>query len=176
MGNWFGKLKELFTSKKLELCLVGLENSGKTTLLSVLSMGHAVETLPTVGLNVKYVNKGGVNMKVWDLGGQERFRSEWPRYTANCDVILFVVDGHDHKKIPTARKELHQLLEDKSLANKPLLVVLNKIDLEPRFTKNEIVKSLNLDYLTQPWIVAPISAKHRTNIQEVVDWLLSNSQ
>lgn len=27
--------------------------SGKSTLLSVLSLGHAVETCPTIGLNVK---------------------------------------------------------------------------------------------------------------------------
>ena len=38
--------------------------SGKTTLLNVLSMGHAIETLPTVGLNVKIMKKEGVSMKV----------------------------------------------------------------------------------------------------------------
>ena len=72
MGILFTKLYELFASKKLEICMVGLENSGKTTLLNVLSLGHAVETLPTVGLNVKVMTKEGINMKVWDLGGQPR--------------------------------------------------------------------------------------------------------
>ena len=32
MGNIVEKLKQLFQGKKLEVVLVGLENSGKTTL------------------------------------------------------------------------------------------------------------------------------------------------
>jgi ADP-ribosylation factor-like protein 8 len=48
MGSLFSLLSSLFSGKQLELCLVGLENSGKTTLLNVLSMGYPVETLPTV--------------------------------------------------------------------------------------------------------------------------------
>ena len=63
MGSVLTKLFELFTTRKLELCLVGLENSGKTTLLNVLANGQVVETLPTVGLNVKLMKKEGVKMK-----------------------------------------------------------------------------------------------------------------
>jgi ADP-ribosylation factor-like protein 8 len=66
--------------------------SGKTTLLNVLAYGHPVETCPTIGLNVKTVRKGGVQMKCWDVGGQQQYRNEWGRYTRGCDVILFVVD------------------------------------------------------------------------------------
>ena len=39
MGAMFSRMLELFWTKKLEVVLVGLENSGKTTLLSVLSNG-----------------------------------------------------------------------------------------------------------------------------------------
>ena len=34
MGNFINRLKELFTTSKLEIVLIGLENSGKTTLLN----------------------------------------------------------------------------------------------------------------------------------------------
>ena len=40
-------------------------HSGKTTLLNVLSMGEPLETCPTIGLNVKRVKRGGVNLKCW---------------------------------------------------------------------------------------------------------------
>jgi ADP-ribosylation factor-like protein 8 len=61
-------------------------------------------------------------------------------------------------------------LEEKSLKDKPVLILLNKIDLEPRFTKSEIIKHLNLEYLTDnPWAVVPISALRNTNINEVVE-------
>ena len=70
MGALFTKLLDAFYAKKLEVVLVGLENSGKTTLLNVLAAGRPVETCPTIGLNVKLVRKGGVQMKCWDIGGQ----------------------------------------------------------------------------------------------------------
>lgn len=95
MGGLFAKLLSTFYSKQLEVVLVGLENSGKTTLLNVLSQGAPAETVPTIGLNVKLVKKGGVTMKCWDIGGQQMYRSEWGRYAKGCDCIIFVVDAFE---------------------------------------------------------------------------------
>lgn len=130
MGNVFRRLVTLFYSKKLEVVLVGLENSGKSTLLSVISDGAPVETAPTIGLNVRMVKKGGVQMKCWDLGGQSQYRAEWGRYTRGCNCIIFVVDANATQLFGDARAELHRLLEDRELAKTPILVVANKIDLE----------------------------------------------
>ena len=159
MGQILQRMLDALYSKKLEVVLVGLENSGKTTLLNVLAKGHPVETCPTIGLNVKLVRKGGVQMKCWDIGGQAQYRSEWGRYTRGCDVIIYVVDAHAFDTIPLARKELHRLLEDRELATTPLLVLANKIDLEPHISEAELIRELNLDYIVDnPWIVIPISA------------------
>ena len=57
MGGLFTKLYEYLFSKKLEICLIGLENTGKTTFVNVL-MGVHKQNLPTIGLNVKQVKKG----------------------------------------------------------------------------------------------------------------------
>lgn len=38
-----------FHSKKMDIVLVGLENSGKTTLVNTLAMGEQTGTTPTVG-------------------------------------------------------------------------------------------------------------------------------
>lgn len=64
MGNLFEKLKNFLDNSKIEVCMVGLENAGKTTVLNQLTLGDASFTVPTVGLNVKQVKKGGVDMKV----------------------------------------------------------------------------------------------------------------
>ncbi|EPY25233.1 Arf/Sar family, other [Strigomonas culicis] len=177
MGSFLAKLKGLFSDdKKLELCLVGLENSGKTTLLNVLALGHPVETFPTIGLNVKAVKKEGVCMKMWDLGGQERFRSEWGRYTQGCDCVVYCVDAADYSRVETAGKELARLLSDSALNGLPLLVCLNKIDLEPHMSKEECIQMLELAKLSSnPWVVVPISAVRQINIGEVVDWLVGQS-
>ena len=137
MGNYFFRL--LF-SKKLEVVIVGLGNSGKTTLLNVLSEGVAVETIPTVGLNVRMIKKGGVQMKCWDLAGGEQYRNEWGRFTKGCDVIIFVVDANAMYLLPDAKKELHRLLEDKELARTAILVVANKIDLEPHASEPQLIR------------------------------------
>lgn len=162
--------------KKLEVVLVGLENSGKTTLLSVLSDGKPVETAPTIGLNVKMVKRGGVQMKCWDLGGQSQYRQEWGRYTRGCNVIVFVIDANAIHLLPDAKAELHRLLEDRELATTPLLVVSNKIDLEPHASEQVLIKELNLDYISDnPWIIIPCSALKVINIDNIVTWLVNQA-
>ena len=94
MGNIIRRLLESFYLKRMDIVLVGLENSGKTTLLGVLADGHPIDTVPTIGLDVRTLRRGRVQMKCWDLGGQEQYRSEWARYTSGCDVILFIVDSN----------------------------------------------------------------------------------
>lgn len=137
MGNY---LFRLLFSRKLEVVIVGLGNSGKTTLLHVLSDGTPVQTVPTVGLNVRMIKKGGVQMKCWDLAGGEQYRSEWGRFTKGCDVIIFVVDANAIHLLPEARMELHRLLEDKELARTAVLIVANKIDLEPHASEPLLIR------------------------------------
>jgi ADP-ribosylation factor-like protein 8 len=143
MGNL---IRRMLFSKKLEVVIVGLGNSGKTTLLNVLSDGIPVETVPTVGLNVRMIKKGGVRMKCWDLAGGEQYRNEWSRFTKGCDVIIFVVDANAMYLLPEAKKELHRLLEDKDLAKVALLVVANKIDLEPHATEPLLIRGISHSY------------------------------
>ena len=98
-------------------------------------------------------------MKCWDIGGQEQYRSEWSRYTKGCDVVLYVVDAAAPQKLPTARKELHKLLDDGSIGTTPMLVLANKIDLPNHVGEQELIEELALNYVVEtPWMVLPISA------------------
>ena len=40
------KIKNFFLRTKIEIVLIGLENSGKTTLLNQLTLGEAYSTAP----------------------------------------------------------------------------------------------------------------------------------
>eukprot|EP00605_Chrysophyceae_sp_TOSAG23-4_P001727 GSChrysophyteH1.ASY1.ANO1.1914.1 assembled CDS len=177
MGSVLQRMMRTFWTRKLEVVLVGLENSGKSTLLSVLSNGMPMETAPTIGLNVKMVKRGGVQMKMWDLGGQAQYRAEWGRYTRGCDVIVFVVDTHATTQFHDAKGELHRLLEDKELATTPLLVVANKIDLDPHASEQALIKELSLDYIVDnPWIIIPCSALKTLHVDKVLAWLVEQSE
>jgi Arf/Sar family protein len=143
----------------------------------VLANGKPIETVPTIGLNVKMFRKGRVDMKCWDIGGQEQYRSEWSRYTKGCDVVLYVVDAAAPQKLPTAKKELHKLLDDGSIGSTPLLVLANKIDIIPPVGESELIERLQLNYVMEtPWMVLPISALHVTNMDQVVEWLTAQGK
>jgi len=53
MGQLFTRLKEALFQRKMEIVLLGLENSGKTTMLNQLTLGQALPSAPTIGLNIK---------------------------------------------------------------------------------------------------------------------------
>ena len=50
--------------------MVGLDSAGKTTILYKLKLGEVVSTVPTIGFNVEYVERGGLAFTVWDMGGR----------------------------------------------------------------------------------------------------------
>lgn len=101
---------------------------------------------------------------------------EWGRYTRGCNVIIFVVDTHAVRQFGDAKAELHRLLEDKELASTPLLVVANKIDLEPHASEAALIRELNLDYICDnPWMVIPCSALQTLHVDKVLDYLIKQS-
>ncbi|PWZ15405.1 ADP-ribosylation factor-like protein 8c [Zea mays] len=50
--------------------------------------GYSEDMIPTVGFNMRKVTKGNVTIKLWDLGGQRRFRTMWERYCRGVSAIL----------------------------------------------------------------------------------------
>ncbi|KAJ9682649.1 hypothetical protein PVL29_018550 [Vitis rotundifolia] len=146
MGLWdsiFDWLRSLFYKQEMELSLIGLQNAGKTSLLNAIATGgYSEDMVPTVGFNMRKVTKGNVIIKVWDLGGQQRFRTMWERYCRGVSAILFVVDAADRDSVPISRSELHSLLTKPSLTGIPLLVVGNKIDRSEALSEQSLVGQL----------------------------------
>ena len=104
-SSLFLYLRSLLFSKHLEICVVGLQAAGKTSLVNLLSSGQfADEMVPTVGFNMRKVRSGNTTIKVWDIGGQPRFRSMWERYCRGVSAIVFVVDSS--VPLPNAKVEI----------------------------------------------------------------------
>lgn len=171
-------LRSLFFKEEMEITLVGLQNSGKTTLVNVLATGeYSEDMIPTVGFNMRKISKGRVVMKVWDIGGQPRFRSMWERYCRGVNAIVFVVDAADNAKLDMARNELRNLLEKPQLAGIPVLVLGNKNDLDTALTAEQLVERLGLASITTQEVSCySISAKNQVNIDITLQWLLKHSK
>ncbi|KAE8393427.1 ADP-ribosylation factor protein 1 [Aspergillus alliaceus] len=95
------------TSKEeYSVILLGLDNAGKTTLLSQIKALYQPraegapapnpgKTVPTVGQNVATINLPDMYLKIWDVGGQLTMRNLWQSYYSSCHAIVFVVDSTD---------------------------------------------------------------------------------
>lgn len=94
-------MNDLFIAEH-KLVLVGLDNTGKTTILYQLLLGEAVHTRPTIGSNVEEVVWRNLRFVMWDLGGQQSLRSAWNTYYTNSEVIQqsitkYVLSSHKLK-------------------------------------------------------------------------------
>ncbi|KAI9220581.1 P-loop containing nucleoside triphosphate hydrolase protein [Blastocladiella britannica] len=181
MSSFFGSIlswiRSLFFQQEMEVTLVGLQASGKSTLVNVIASGEFTEdTIPTLGFNMKKVTKGKVTIKLWDVGGQPRFRSMWERYCRNVNAIVFVVDSADHSKLEAAKQELRGLLERPTLTTVPLLVLGNKNDLPGALTVEGVIDALELKSYSQREIACySVSAKNSVNIDITLQWLMKHA-
>ncbi|CAA2993508.1 ADP-ribosylation factor-like protein 8a isoform X2 [Olea europaea var. sylvestris] len=162
----------------MELSLIGLQNAGKTSLVNVVATGgYSEDMIPTVGFNMRKVTKGNVTIKLWDLGGQPRFRSMWERYCRAVSAIVYVVDAADPDNISISKSELHDLLSKPSLSGIPLLVLGNKIDKPQALSKQALTDQMGLKSITDREVCCfMISCKNSTNIDQVIDWLVKHSK
>uniref|UniRef100_A0A8C9UF37 ARF like GTPase 8B n=1 Tax=Serinus canaria TaxID=9135 RepID=A0A8C9UF37_SERCA len=112
-------------------------------LFSVFQSGQFSEDMiPTVGFNMRKVTKGNVTIKIWDIGGQPRFRSMWERYCRGVNAIVYMVDAADRDKIEASRNELHNLLDKPQLQGIPVLVLGNKRDLPNALDEKQLIEKI----------------------------------
>lgn len=55
--------------KEARLLILGLDNSGKTTILKKLSNEDISDVMPTQGFNIKSLVHSYLKFNVWDVGG-----------------------------------------------------------------------------------------------------------
>ncbi|CAD5226722.1 unnamed protein product [Bursaphelenchus xylophilus] len=174
--DWF---RSLFWKEEMELTLVGLQSSGKTTFVNVIASGQFMEegSIPTVGFNMRKITKGNVTIKLWDIGGQPRFRSMWERYCRGVNAIVFMVDAADEEKLEAAKNELMQLLEKPQLEGIPVLVLGNKKDLPSALDERELIERMSLSTIQNREICCySISCKNKSNIDITLQWLIQHSK
>ncbi|KAE8696873.1 ADP-ribosylation factor-like protein 8B [Hibiscus syriacus] len=126
---------------------------------------------------MRKVTKGNVTIKVWDLGGQRRFRTMWERYCRGVSAIVYVVDAADRDSVPISRTELHDLLTKPSLSGIHLLVLGDKIDKSEALSKQALVDQLGLDSISDREVCRyMVSCKDSVNIDIVIVWLIKHSR
>ncbi|KAL0276695.1 UNVERIFIED_CONTAM: hypothetical protein PYX00_004209 [Menopon gallinae] len=158
--------------KELRLLLLGLDNAGKTTLLKALASEDITHITPTQGFNIKSVQSDGFKLNVWDIGGQRNIRPYWRNYFENTDVLIYVIDSADRKRLEETGMELTELLSEDKLKNVPLLVYANKQDLYHAASASEIAEGLGLHRIKdRAWQIQACSASVGEGIRDGMDWV-----
>ncbi|KAI9099346.1 ARL3 protein, partial [Phlyctochytrium arcticum] len=166
------KLKR--ADREIRVLLLGLDNAGKTSILKRLSSEDITEIKPTQGFNIKSVQQDGFKMNVWDIGvGQQSIRPYWRNYFESTDVLIYIIDSADKRRLEEAGEELQNLLEEMKLAGVPILVFANKQDLLTAADGAQIAEKLNLNAIRdRPWQIQPCSAKTGDGVEEGMHWAM----
>ncbi|KHJ88438.1 ADP-ribosylation factor family protein [Oesophagostomum dentatum] len=173
MGAVFSKIRYwLLGPIFCRILMLGLHNSGKSTVLCKLKSGDVEAVTRTAGFNVETVKYRDVAFTIWDIGGNQRVRHIWKHYYVNVKAVIFVVDSSDHKQITEALEEVLDLMEVPELKGTTLLVLANKQDLEGCMNSEEITAELKLHSIKdREWHVQPSSGISGEGLMSAIEWL-----
>ncbi|KAL1784947.1 ADP-ribosylation factor 10 [Sigmodon hispidus] len=126
-----------------EVLVLGLDGSGKSTFLRLLSGKPPLEGhVPTWGFNSVRLPTKNFEVDLLEIGGSQNLRFYWKEFVNEVDVLVFMVDSSDRLRLPWARQELQKLLDkDPDL---PVVIVANKQDLSGAMSMVELRQELGL--------------------------------
>lgn len=162
--------------KDFNLLVVGLDNSGKSSIVNALKPPNTKSTnvAPTVGFSEEKINSNSLNFTIFDMSGQSRYRNLWEHYFKDADAIVFVIDSADRMRLVVSREELENLLNHPEIRNKriPLLIYANKKDVKGAISVGEIRNELELDGIkNRGWRIFGTNALNGDGINEGLEWL-----
>lgn len=126
-----------------KIILSGLQNAGKSSIMLALNKKYKFEEIikelaPTIRIEYNRWKYLGLPLNVWDMGGQENYRSVYERrkefYFSETDVFFFVIDVQDAYKIPEAIDYLSIIIKFWFEENMqiPTILCLHKTDPDVR--------------------------------------------
>ncbi len=155
---------------------LGIEASGKSSLIERIRQGEFVAASSTIGLNVSSFVFEGMKLVNCDLSGHKSFRSIWDSLiVGNPDVIVYVVDASDSSTASEAKEVLANcVLRMDNLRGTPILIAYNKQDAGSVLTTEELNSKLGISDSINGRECKAIqtSAKSGVGIPDMLEWIL----
>ncbi|XP_053208973.1 ADP-ribosylation factor-like protein 6 [Panonychus citri] len=163
--------------KEVNILVVGLDNSGKTTILNNFKKDEdkSQEIVATIGFNVESFSVNNLTFSAFDMSGQGRYRNLWEHYFKGVHAIVFVIDSSDSLRLVVAKDELDLMLKHDEISSKPhlpILIFANKMDLRDALSSVRISQALGLESLQErSWHIQASNALTGQGLQEGIQWL-----
>jgi small GTP-binding protein len=172
--------------------LFGIDETGKSSFVRRLQTGEFNDNYftPTRKFDIQYIQAEDKGLlAVWDMPGQEFFRSKWLKGLQDSNIIVYMLDIANQRRFEESKRELWKILNRHELNGTPLLIMGNKIDLivqspekdnsQPQGIKEEVVSYFEFEKIkNRRWQFIFTSVKTNFNIEATVQMifdLLSNS-
>ena len=169
-------LKKLkIQEKEVRVLVLGLESSGKTTLSRAFS-GESLdsEISPTDGFLIHKMERDGLKINFWDVGGSPHSRTFWRNYFDSTDVVIWAVDSSSEETVDESRKELETVLSSDRLTNASLIVVATKQDVSGSMTLQQVLDRLQVNNGSvgeRNWTAFPFTPEDR---EKCLTWIVND--
>jgi len=161
----------LLREKKRQRCC-GLSFAGKTTILNIFTKGDVFKTAPTLGVSLSTLAVKDMKYRIFDLGGQEKFREEITPLLPFADLIIFVIDSSNKKQFKEVVKEFHRILENSTKKLTPICVLRHKSDLKKTMKESYLITKLKLKgVLDRRWTMLSTSAVTLDGLRDLYKWI-----
>ncbi|KAK6100978.1 ADP-ribosylation factor-like protein 6 [Brugia pahangi] len=165
--------------KQVNILMIGLDNSGKTTIINKMKKeeDRVTQITPTIGYTTEKFIFNNTTFLVHDMSGQGKYRNLWENYYKEVDGVVFVIDSNDRLRIAVICDELRLLLDHREFNRKkiPLLVFVNKMDEKGAMTTSEISDNIGLNSINnRNWRICATCAITGEGLKDGFQWLLEN--
>jgi GTPase SAR1 family protein len=154
--------------------IIGLPDSGKTSILYYFKLHEKIFTIPTSGYNVESFSFKKKYYTAYDMQYKEELivSNDFKELFNNVNIIIFVVDKSKASRFNYNKKFLFQMLEREELKNKPILIISNKSDLEENITPGDLADRLCLyDIKDREWFVKDACGLTGEGLKESLEWI-----
>jgi small GTP-binding protein len=136
--------------KNIQLVVVGLGGSGKSSILNMVQGKLEAKVRPTVGFRpLSMMLSEDTKVRFYDLGGGKKIRDIWTQYYHDVHGVVYVVDGSTpQEELDSCIQTFAETVNHPFLTGKPTLVFVNKQD------KEEALCGFDFGQMLQPHVKA----------------------
>ncbi len=146
-------------SEDLKILIMGLNNSGKTSILLSLkgdtNLLSFTQMKPTRGINISEIKMPDETLHVWDFSGQEQFRIGYlkslRRYSTQATKLIYVIDVQDTKRYKNALRYFKNIIEilNKNAIQINLSIFLHKYDPNLEKLDPNLIDKINIELVPE---------------------------
>jgi len=175
MGSCISKAYScLFTYPSKKISIIGLDGSGKTSILYRWIDNNFISTIPTIGFNIESLIYSELDLMLFDYTTVLKMQNIVRLYYEGSNGVIFVVDGSDNERFEEFKSFFKEkMLIDEIRSSDSIMILSNKCDIDQSMSVEFIKNELNLaDYGREIGIFS-VSARSNSGLIDSLDWLSS---